>query len=271
MSRIVGLVFLALIAVPSLQAATQQPAAQSITAEDLIREFRADDWTRRRAAFEQLLKEPQVMSLEQKKEILTQVVERQNAERDAAFREGGGVSQKYGESYGEYAAELGGYLFSRIDAQDIAALAAIAQTAYHANGPYAQRLAAYGEALVPTILKLAESDIPPNRWQAFGLAGEMYRLSRQKATKSPLSDAALAQLKAVLLAGTRDEDIANRLIAVRNLGVSGAEFLPLLESIAQTDPGVVTFRGSPEHPVRDEARKAIARIRSGQKHHKDSP
>lgn len=265
MSRIVWLVSLALVILPAVPAGTQQPAAQSITAEDLIREFRADDWTRRRAAFEQLLKAPQILSVEQKKEILTEVVERQNAEIDAAFREGPGASGKYGESYGEYAAELGGYLFSLIDAQDIAALAAIAQTSYHENGPYAQRLAAYGEAIVPTILKLAASDISPNRWQAFGLAGEIHRLSRQKATKSPVSDAALAQLKEVLLAGTRDEKIANRQIAVLNLGVSGLpEFLPLLELIAQTDPGVVTFRGSPEHPVRDEARKAIARIRSGQ-------
>jgi len=255
----------ALLLVATAQGATQQPPPQADAAATLIAEFRAGDWTRRQAAFEQLLKEPQLLSVDQKKDILTEVLKRENNEIDTAFREGGGVSQKYGESYGEYAAELGGYLFSLIDVQDVAALAAIAQTAYHANGPYAQRLAAYGEALVPAILKLADSDISPNRWQAFGLAGGIHRLSRQRATKSPLSDAALAQLKAVLLAGTRDEDIANRQIAVRNLGVAGlAEFLPLLESIVQTDPAVSTLRGAAEYPVRDEARKAIVRIRSGQ-------
>ncbi len=255
----------ALLLVATAQGATQQPPPQADAAATLIAEFRAGDWTRRQAAFEQLLKEPQLLSVDQKKDILTEVLKRENNEIDTAFRAGIGASEKYGESYGEYAGTVADYLFSIIGPSDVAALAAIATTPYHANGPYARRLATYGEALVPTILELAQSDISPERWQAFGLAGEMYRLSRHQATKSPLTAATLVRLKEVLLAGTRDADIVNRKIAVRNLGIAGLpEFLQLLGSIAQSDPGVTTFGGTPEHPVRDEARKSIARIQSGQ-------
>ncbi len=255
----------AFFVITTAHAARQQPAPQPDAAATLITELRAGDWTRRRGAFEQLLKEPLVLTLAQRKDILTEVLERENDEIAVAFREGGGVSVKYGESYGEYAGRVADYLFSIIDPQDVAALAAIATTPYHENGPYAQRLAAYGEALVPTIVELAGSDMGPRRWRAFGLAGEMHRLNRHQATRTPLSAASLSRLKEVLVVGTRDENLTIRQIAIRNLGVAGLpEFLPILESVAQTDAGVTTFRGSLEYPVRDEARKAIARILSGQ-------
>lgn len=253
------------LAITTAHAARQQPAPQPDAAAALIAEFRADDWTRRRAAFEQLQRQPSLLTLDQKKQILTGVVERENGEIDTAFREGSGASLKFGESYGEYAGRVAEFLFSIVGIQDVDALAAIAQTPYHENSVFARQLAAYGDVLVPTVLQLAASDTSPKYWQALGLAGEMHRLNRQQATKTPISAASLSRLKAVLIAGTRNKNITIRQIAVLNLGVAGLpEFLPLLESIAQTDGGVTTFRGPPEYPVRDEARKAIARIRSGQ-------
>jgi hypothetical protein len=184
---------------------------------------------------------------------------------DQAFREGSGSSDKYGESYSEFAGVVADYLFSIIDIADVAALTAIAQSPYHFNGELSQRLATHGEVLVPAVLELSASDISPKRWQAFGLAGEMHRLNRRGATKAPIGAGALARLTEVLVAGTRDPNITNRKIAVRNLGIAGLrDVLPLLETIAQTDNGVATLHGSPQYLVRDEARMAIARIRSGQ-------
>ena len=197
--------------------------------------------------------------------MLTEVLARENDVIDLAFREGSDSSAKYGESYSEYAGAVADYLFSIIDIADVAALTAIAQSPYHYNSVLAQRLATYGEVLVPTVLELAGSDISPKRWQAFGLAGEIHRLNRRGATKTPLGAGALARLTEVLVAGTRDPNITNRKVAVRNLGIAGPrDVLPLLETIAQTDTGVSTLHGSPQYLVRDEARLAIARIRSGQ-------
>jgi hypothetical protein len=252
------------LVVTNAHAARPQPAPRPDTSAALIREFRAHDWTRRRAALEELQRQPSLLSLDQKKQILTEVVERDNREIDGAFREGSGASRKFGESYGEYAGRLAEYLFSMVDVQDVDALAAIAQTPYHYNSVLARQLAAYGDVLVPTVLELAASDISPKRWQALGLAGEIHRLNRQKLAKTPSSAASLSRLKEVLTAGARNENITIRKIAVRNLGIAGLpEFLPLLESMADTDPGVTNFHATPEYPVRDEARKAIARIRSG--------
>ena len=246
-------------------AARQEPSVPSAAARALIDELRAGDWIRRRAAFEQLLKAPLVLTLAQRKEILTEVVARENDVIDQAFREGQGSSDKYGESYSEYAGRVADYLFSIVESADADALAAIALSPYHQDSVLARRLAAYGDVLVPTVVKLAASDLSPKRWQAFGLAGEMHRQNRRGTAKRPLDAAALQRLTGVLVAGTRDPDITTRQIAVRNLGVAGlTDVLPLLESIAQTDDGVATRHGSPQYLVRDEARSAIARIRSGQ-------
>src|SRR3954453_248193 len=118
----------AFVVIATADAARQEPAPQPDAAATLITDFRADDWTRRAAAFEQLKRQPQILTLSRKKEILTEVVGRENHEIEDAFREGTGASDKYGESYSEYAATLAPYLLSIVDVQDVDAVVAVAQS-----------------------------------------------------------------------------------------------------------------------------------------------
>jgi hypothetical protein len=230
-------------------------------AEALVAEFGANKWSTRASAFSKLVESPTILAPAQQKRLLTEVLERENEEVDRAFREGVGTSRKYGEGYGEYQAKLATYLLSLVEPSDVRALAALAKAPYHENSPRARSLAAYGETLFPTIVELAASDISPKRWQAVGLAGEMLRLTKLKQMLTPATQTSIVRLKEVLAAGIRDQDITIRQIAARNMGIAAdAEFLPLLEVLAETDAGVTTYGGKLEYPVRDEARKALARI-----------
>lgn len=81
----------------------------------------------------------------------------------STLRESGGalgVSDKYGEGYSEYVADLLGSVSSFADFSDPAVLRVLAQSPYNPDSKFAGELALHADGLIPVLTEDASSDVP---------------------------------------------------------------------------------------------------------------
>jgi len=230
------------------------PVAQPPVA-DVLANLRSTDWAIRGHAFRQIVDRSVVVPDNVLKAALTDLMQIEIPTMEAAYH----GTTTLGEGYSEYVSVLQKRLMDMATPQDARIGQLLAQGAFNDDSLFVVKLAQFGESLVQTILEMSIHDVAPKRWNAYGLAGELVKQSREG--QIALSSASVTQLKQLLRAGTTSNDYSDRLISVTHLGEAGdASDLPLLQKIATTDtmPGT----GLVQFPIRDAALNAIRAITS---------
>ena len=129
----------------------------------LLAKLRSDNWQERAEAVERLDAMPDVLQSDEVKKALIDLQERENQLIEQTLRESNGrdgVSVKYGEGYSEYYfGPLSSAVGKVADYSDQHTLEVLVRNAYNPDSPFAKKLISYGEAIVPTLLEKANSDV----------------------------------------------------------------------------------------------------------------
>jgi len=163
-----------------------------------------------------------------------------------------------GEGFGEYYSAVLGTVDRIGDKKSTRVLEALAKSAYNADSPFAIRLAKeYGTSIVSPVLEITRSDVPTRR------ADAIWMLDSILVNNDKLTAATIGQIRVAVTDAVADKDVRVRQLAVRALGDIGSTTdIALLTRMAQTDGGSFTTNdGKRRYPVREEAEKAIAKIR----------
>ena len=247
--------------------------AMSQKSEDrsiLLSQLQFDDWQQRAAAVEKLIANRDTHRSEDVKNALIDLLDRENQLIESTLRESNGlegVSVKYGEGYSEYYSVLAGAVDQIADYSDERTLNILVHSSYNPDSPFAMKLASYGEAVVPILLKMANNDLAPYRGDALGVLGEVLKRNTYRTIRLPADTK--EQAEQALIRGASDPDVGVRMLAVRSIGKAGDKnAIPLLEKIMETDPGAIPAAdpGAKRFPVREEALKAISLIKNREKH-----
>lgn len=180
--------------------------------------------------------------------------------RDALAESGGrtGASEKYGEGYAEYYAELLGACDEHCDKRSAAVVQTLADGAYNAGNDYSVRLAReHGATILPVFLRRLEGGNAIQRREALVMVGVVLRES------SDLPEADAKRGHGVLVDAARDKrSFLTRQVAVRTLGDLGwPRDSALLRRIAESDGYSTMQQGRRVFPVREEALRALAKLR----------
>jgi len=172
-----------------------------------------------------------------------------------------------GEGYAEYVADLLGTVAVAVDWRDQRQACILAEGPYNPDSKFADELAVKGgSGLVPCLLKIAEGDIYGRQD-----SGDVLDTYRQKAIPvivhleaiSPdLSPLMRSQLRQAITSGLHEWAVGVRLPTIRALGRFGtAEWIPMLQDIARTDPqSRILANGQRRFDVREAATNAIRSI-----------
>jgi HEAT repeat protein len=196
---------------------------------------------------------------------LFDLLDREGRVIEDSFRRGVGVSNEYGESYGGYYSALLGKLSEVADYKDKRTLEVFARASYNRDSPFARKLAESGQPIVPVALELLKSDRGTKRDNAVAILGMVYE--RRQVHRLPEQSVQLIK-QTITTTATKDSDSVTRKTAVEILGRIGtASDLPLLQTIAATDPASYKRGQTRRYNVREAAVEAIAAIRkrTGQK------
>jgi hypothetical protein len=167
-----------------------------------------------------------------------------------------GISDKYGESYGEYYARLMTTVEETADWHDPRQLCILADGGYEPMSAYARRLVTDGGAAVlPCLLKAAHGDFYL-RYQTVPTLVHLYSVAKN------LSPAEREQIRQIIIGGVRDPIVLVRQPTVEAIGKFGdAEMIPILQDVARSDPqSRLLDNGQLRFDVRDAATKAIQSI-----------
>jgi len=227
----------------------------------LLNELQSPDVRRRERAFNELLRTPGALADPVAPGAIVDLLERETGLIEATLRESKGeigVSAKYGEGFGEYYSAVVDTVDRTGDKKNKRVLEALARSSYNADSPLAIRLAKeYGPSIVSSVLEISRSDIPGRRGDAIWMLDSIL-LNNEK-----LSPATIAQIQRAVTDAVADRDVRVRQLAVRALGdVGSTTNIALLTRVAQTDGGSFTTNdGKLRYPVREEAEKALAKIK----------
>jgi len=232
----------------------------------LLSRLQSDDWQKRAAAVDKLIGNRHARMTDEVKNALIDLFDRENQLVESTLRESNGlegVSVKYGEGYSEYYSTLAAAVDHVADYNDKRTLNILVHSSYNPDSPFAVKLASHGEAVVPMLLEMANSDLAPYRGKALGVLGEILKVEKYRAIRLPADTN--EQVRQSLIRGTADQDVGVRMQAVQALGIAGGkDAVQLLERIAKSDPGAIPARvaGENRYPVREEALKAIRLIKN---------
>lgn len=235
----------------------------------LLSQLQSDNWQQRAIAVEKLIANRSALRSEVVKNALIDLLDRENQVIESTLRESNGsegVSVKYGEGYSEYYSVLGDAVDQVADYGDKRTLNILVHGSYNPDSPFALKLASYGEAVVPALLDMANSDLAAYRGKALGVLGEILKIEKYRVVVLPPETQ--VQVEQALITGTDDEDVGVRMLAVQALGKAGnSDTIQLLEKIVQSDTASVPAAGAGKnrYPVREEALKAITNIRTEEK------
>jgi hypothetical protein len=238
------LLVIAVAIVPPASAAGQPPAV------DVLANLRSPDWRVRAHAFRQIADKTIIVEPETLKTALTDLMEREMPVMDGTYTSGS--SADFGEGYSEYVSAVMETLLDLATPQDTRAGELLAQSAYNDDSVFVRQLVLrFGESLVPLAVDMSKRDMGPKRWNAYGLAGELVKQSRQG--RVPISSKSISELKGLLRAAATSPDFSDARISVTHLAdADDATDLPLLQTIAATDaherrPGASSFQlGTPQ-------------------------
>jgi hypothetical protein len=238
----------------------QQKPATNQSVSDLLAGLRSDDWTERAQAFERLRSDPRALSDSKVQEGLLSVLDRENQLVESTLRDSQGhvgVSDKYGEGFGEYVGELGETVDSFANWNDPHQVCIFVHEPYNPESRFAAKIASHANVSVPCLVQMYGSDVGLIRAEASAVLVQALGKS-----KNQIDLTATQKVKRVVLTALQDPDESVRSSTVRALGMFGeVDMIPALEQVAETDP-------SPEvqgHSIRKSATDAIASIQKRQK------
>ena len=184
------------------------------------------------------------------------LLETENALIHSVNRMGSSPSDVLGEGWGEYYAEVRGACKSYCSRSN-RFYSALADGAYNEDSPDMRDLARdHGKEILSRLLVRSNSDVPGARVQAVKMLGVVAELSQQ------LTVAEKGSIRRAVIKAVQEASYPVREAGILAMGtVGGAADIPLLRSIAATDPNrVATRSGQEEYPLRAEAERAIRRI-----------
>lgn len=165
-----------------------------------------------------------------------------------------GVSEKYGEEYSEYYAQLLGSVEQTVDWYDPHEVCILAQGSYNPDSEFAATLAVRGGAIVaPCLLEMAQDSVY-DRYEAVPVLVHLSSVTKDLAVDVQ------QQIQQALTAALRDSDL--RLVTLEAVGRFGnADVIPILQEIAQSDQYSRVLRdGTRRYDIREAATKAIQSI-----------
>ena len=172
-----------------------------------------------------------------------------------------------GEGYAEYVADLLGTVAVAADWRDRRQACILAEGPYNPDSKFADELAVKGgSGIVPCLLKIAEGSIYGR--QDSGDVLDTYRqqaipvIVHLEAISPDLSPLMRSQLRQAITSGLHDRSGGVRLPTISALGRFGtAEWIPMLQDIARTDPqSRILANGQRRFDVREAATNAIRSI-----------
>jgi hypothetical protein len=232
----------------------QKPAIKPTVADQLI-QLRSKQWTERAKAFQQLSTDDKTLSDAQVREALLDLLNRENQLIESTLRDSHGqvgVSEKYGEDYGEYVDQLGATVDSFANWNDSHQVCIFVHESYNAESRFAAKIAAHASIAVPCLIQMYSSDVGLTRAEAApGLVQALAKGGKQ------LDPATVNKVKQIIQTALLDSDDAVRSSTITALGKFGeVDMVPALRKVAETDP-------SPEiqgYSIRKSAVEAIAAI-----------
>ena len=246
-----------------LVSASALPAQQSNQPVLPLAGLKAPEWEQRWRAYENIKAHPENLKRRDVKDALMGLFELENGVVRQTLAESNGekgVSDKYGEGYSEYYAQLTATVESVADWHDPHQLCILAEGAYSPGSDYAAHLVTEGgAAAVPCLLKTAHGDLY-ERYQSLPTLIQLYAVARD------LSPAQRQEILQLLTTGIRDPIVLVREPAIQAMGKYGTpDMIPLLEEVARSDPySRLLENGQILFEVRNEATKAIGSIRARQ-------
>lgn len=237
------------------------PSPQTNSSTPQLSDFNAPDWHQRWAAYEKIKDNQEATKRPDVRGALFNLLERENQViHQTRVNSNGklGVSDKYGEEYTEYYADLLGTVAKLADWHDRRQVCILAQGSYNPDSPFATQLAAEGGAVVaPCLLKMAQSNEDENdRYESIPV---LVHLSGITGLSLPDRE----RIQQAIVAGLHDRSIGVRLTTVRAVGQFGTpQMTPILQEIARSDPASRPINEGKESrfDVREAAEKAIRSI-----------
>jgi len=253
--NIVQLVFVAVGLLVSVVCLGQQKPASNPSLADLLIQLNSNQWTARAKAFQQLSTDPKTLGKVQVQEALLDLLDRENQLIESTLRDSHGqvgVSDKYGEDYGEYVAQLGETIDSFANWSDSRQVCIFVHESYNPESRFAAKIAAHASVAVPCLIQMYSSDVGLTRAEAAPVLVQAWA----KAGKQ-LDPSLGVKVKQIIVAALHDQDEAVRSHTIGMLAkFGGQDMIPALKQVAETDP-------SPEvqgHSIRKRAAKAIEAI-----------
>lgn len=124
------------------------------------------------------------------------------------------------ESLIDYYFDVLGMAGSLLDIEDIRPvfrsrlLSELVRSTYNPDSPFAGRLSREGGRIVPAIVELAQSEISPERWNAYSLIAMVLQAESTNVLAEPLSENARERLKMTALRGLSDPEAVGRRWAI---------------------------------------------------------
>lgn len=143
-------------------------------------------------------------------------------------------------------------------------LAELVHSTYNPDSPFAVRLSREGGRIVSAMVELGQSEISPDRWNAYSLIAMVFHGESTNVLAEPLSGDGREKLKMTALRGLSDPDAVGRRWAIGAV-VEGRDTraIPMLEQLTVSDPD--TGQGKPEalrrNSVRSRAAEALKILR----------
>jgi hypothetical protein len=248
------------------QSASQLAEPQGDGLNALLTQLQSDDWRQRADAVEKVQGNPEELGSVQVKRALFDVFDKENQIIKASLQDGDGITNKpgFGEDYTEYYyGPLSDTIDKITDPSDPATLDSLARSSYNPDSNFAKKLAGYGELVIPTMLKVTNSDLPEERQRAIAVLG----LVLEKDQKEPGNVRAELRdlIRQAIEKAVSDDNFGVRLQAVRSLKATGKiDSLKILRQVIKAEPASVPVGGGKlkHNPIRAEAMKAIQAINS---------
>ena len=232
------------------------------TKDSLIPKLQSSDPLQRADAFFKLRKLPGGFDGSEMANILLDLLERENKAMMTQGRQSqqglakeSGIS---GEEYSEYYGWLLDECIAKCEKQNLRTPAALLGGSYGPGSPGVQQIIhEYGRQVLPILIQKSQSDLTANRHLGVLTLGTLVRISKDL----PADDMNAIRKAVITLAS--DSQIPVRQAAAMTLGdIGDSRDIALLTKIANQDSAVsVDARGKGTYPVRDEAQRALQKIK----------
>ncbi len=221
---------------------------------DTARLLASENWHLRADAMQRLA----VKDTPETRQVLVDLLSREDAYSAKAIRELGGTDARFGEEYGDYISDLMDVVQRFADEPGYRrALPALARGIYDPQSKFAAWLAHHGEVLLPTLTQMSQSLVWSDRDNAVGVMAEM--LHQAKTGDIKLTASNQASLEKAVIAATADKFPPVKYEAIDGLAkVGGREAERALSVVAQQDK---TYSAEEKrYPMRDHAREVLAKM-----------